>query len=264
MKTFFAIGNENIGCDILLVEIGDGYCCYALLEDQKKTFVQIKYFTYDAEHTVKELTEIFNKLKERNCRKIVVSVAFSQALLIPATYGYNDSLLNLIYDLPFQKQFSDKVPEWQLVISYSMPLPVFNLIEVNFPSAEFFHAYTPVLKIYNGFVASNQIDIHFTPQHFRVAVKKEKQVLLLQTYSYKTPLDVVYFLLKICYEFKLHQSEVFVIIAGLIEQDSGLYNELHNYFLNLHFAQAPAYSLPENDHPHHYFTSLYNLAACVS
>jgi hypothetical protein len=77
-------------------------------------------------------------------------------------------------------------------------------------------------------------------------------------------LDVVYYLLKICYELNLDQSETYVVVSGLIDKDSALYNELHNYFLNLHFAQAPSYSLPQNEHPHYYFTSLYNLAACVS
>jgi len=95
-------------------------------------------------------------------------------------------------------------------------------------------------------------------------VKKNKQLQLAQAYSYKTPLDVVYYLLKICYEFGLDQSEVFVILSGLIDQDSAMYSELHSYFLNLYFAQPPPYSVPENEYPHHYFTSLYNLAACVS
>jgi hypothetical protein len=121
-----------------------------------------------------------------------------------------------------------------------------------------------MLKIYNGFVAPDQIDIHFNTEYFIVLVKKNKQAQLVQTYSYKTPLDVVYYLLKICYEFQIKQPEVFVIVSGLIDKDSNMYTELHNYFLNLHFAQAPSYSIPENDHPHHYFTSLYNLAACVS
>ena len=101
-------------------------------------------------------------------------------------------------------------------------------------------------------------------QQFRVLVKKDHQVHLAQTYSYKSPLDVVYFLLKICYEFKLDQSSVFVILSGLIEKDSAMYRELHSYFVNLHFAEATSYELPQNELPHHYFTSLYNLAACAS
>ena len=126
------------------------------------------------------------------------------------------------------------------------------------------HAHTPSIKVFNGFISVDQIDIHFSTQYFRVLVKKEKQIQLAQTYLYKNPLDVVYYLLKICYEFALDQTVVAIIVSGLIDKDSAMYTELHNYFLNIDFAQAPSYSIPENDYPLHYFTSLYNLAACVS
>lgn len=252
-----------MNCNVLLLETGEDYCCYGLLNQQERSFQQIRYITFEATNAVEELSKIFDELKNQNCEKTVVSSAFSQALLIPATYGYNDSLLHLIYDLPSQKQFSDKVPEWQMCVSYFMPYSVFKLINDQFSPAQFFHVYTPALKIYNGFVASNQIDIHFSAQHFRVLVKKEKQVQLAQTYNYKTPLDVVYYLLKISCELGMKQPEMLVIVSGLIDQNSAMFAELHNYFLNLHFAQAPSYSLPANEHPHHYFTSLYNLAACA-
>ena len=249
--------------NVLLLEAGADYCCYGLLNKQERSFQQIRYITFDETMAIEELTKFFAEIKNQNCEKTIVSSAFAQALLIPTNYGYNDSLLRHIYNLPSQKQFSDKIPEWQMCISYSMPHSVFNLINDQFSPVQFFHVYTPVLKIYNGFVASNQIDIHFSKQHFRVLVKKEKQVQLAQTYQYKNPLDVVYYLLKIFCEFQMKQSETFVIVSGLIDQDSAMFAELHNYFLNLHFAQAPSYSLPANDHPHHYFTSLYNLAACA-
>lgn len=265
MKTVFTIGNSNMDCDILLLEIGEDFCCYALLKGQERDFQQIKYFTFEETQATEKLKNVLDDLRNENCKKVVVCSAFSNAMLVPNKYAqYNESLLNSVYDSPSQKFFSDSIPEWQLVAAYSMPQSIYNLISERFFSVHFFHAYTPGLKIYNGFVASDQIDIHFTTQHFRVLVKKDKHVQLAQTYSYKTALDVAYYLLKVCYEFKLNQSEVFVIVSGLIDQDSAMYNELHNYFLNLHFAQAPAYSLPENEHPHHYFTSLYNLAACVS
>ena len=126
------------------------------------------------------------------------------------------------------------------------------------------HAYTPSLKVFNGFSAPSQIDVYFGIRHFRVLVKKDNHIQLAQTYSYKNPLDVVYYLLKICYEVGLEQTEISVVLSGLIDENSAMFSELHSYFMNLHFAEAPAYSVPENDFPGHYFTSLYNLAACVS
>lgn len=265
LKTVFAIGNETTGCDILLLEIGEGYCCHALLNGIERTFQQIKYITYDEFEEENTLEQFFDELKNENCSQVIVCSAFPQSLLIPAQFNKdNYSLLRSIHNNFPQKKFTDTIPEWQMIIDYSIPVSVFNLITEKFSLVQFLHAFTPVLKIYNGFTAPDQIDLHFSTLHFRVLIKKQNHVQLAQTYLYKTPLDVAYYLLKICYEFELDQSQVFLIVSGLIDKDSAMYTELNSYFLNLHFAQAPTYSLPQHEYPHHYFTSLYNLAACVS
>ena len=265
MKTVFSIGNNDSDADTLLIELGENYCCYALLDRNSKSFQLIRYISFDEFESESKLGDLLNEWAAKNFTKVVICSAYAQALLVPQNiFKPNDRLVSVIYDSLGQRQFSDAVPEWQIINSYSIPSSIYDRILQQFPSVVFFHAYTPSLKIYNGFVAGDQIDIHYTTQNFRVLVKKDQQVNLAQTYAYKTPLDVVYYLLKICYEFKLEQSEVFLIVSGLIDQDSNLYSELHNYFLNIHFAQAPAYSLPATEHPHYYFTSLYNLAACVS
>jgi hypothetical protein len=265
LKTVFTIGDASADCDTLLLEIGEGYCCHALLKGKERAFYQIRYLTFNEREAEETISHLLDDLKKENCEQIIVCSAFPQSLLTPRQGHKNDYiLLNVIYDSPSQKYLKDEVHEWQMCVTYALPVSIFNLIKERFRFAEFVHAYTPTLKIYNGFVAADQIDVHFTTQHFRVLVKKNKQVQLAQAYSYQTPLDVVYYLLKICYEFELDQKKVFVILSGLIDHDSAMYTELHNYFLNLHFAPAPSFSLPGNEYPHHYFTSLYNLAACVS
>jgi hypothetical protein len=265
LKTVFAVGNTDTDCDILLLEIGEGYCCQALLKGKERTFQQIKYTTFHSLEAEENLAAVFNELEKENYQQVIVCSALPQSLLIPNQFNSSSpAFLNAIYDDASQKIFTDSIPEWQTVTIYSIPASVFSLVIERFPSAQFLHAYTPVLKIYNGFTATDQIDIHFSTQHFRILVKKQNHIQLAQIYSYKTPLDVVYYLLKICYESGLNQSQIFLIVSGLIDKDSAMYAELHSYFLNLHFAQAPSYTVPGNEYPHHYFTSLYNLAACVS
>lgn len=265
MKTVFTIGAANDGCDILLLEIGEGYCCHALLKGNERTFHQIQYVTFEELEAEEKLLQIIEQLKKANCEKIVICSAFPQSLLTPKHGHKNDYiLLNVLYDAPSQKFLKDEIPEWQLDITYTVPISVYNSIKERFRFPDFMHAYTPSIKVFNGFLSDDQIDIHFSTQHFRVLVKKDKHIQLAQTYSYKNPLDVIYFLLKICYEFSLNQSTVAVIVSGLIDEDSAMFAELRNYYLNLDFAQAPSYSVPENEYPLHYFTSLYNLAACVS
>lgn len=263
MKTVFTIGEAQGDRDRLLFELGRDYCNYAFVKD--RNIQLIRYLSFEEWEADQSLAAILKELQEQDFQSVFVCSALATALLVPQTHfngKYN--LLDIIYDLPKQFHLNDPVPEWQIVNMYSIPVSFRQLVLAHFPDARFYHAYTPALKIYNGFVAPDQIDIHFSTGQFRVLVKKENNIQLAQIYSYKTPLDVIYYLLRICYEFDLVQSDVFLIVSGLIDKDSALFKELHNYFLNLHFAQAPDYILPETEHPHYYFTSLYNLAACVS
>jgi uncharacterized protein DUF3822 len=206
---------------------------------------------------------IAERLQTINPGKVIVSSSFSEALLIPQKYAINNfNLLDTIYDHADHSHLQDNVAEWQICTSYAIPDTIHKLLLEKFPSVQFFHVYTPLIKV-NTEITDNHIIINFTTENFRVLVKNNNQVQLVQTYIYKTPLDVIYYLLKICYEFGLNQSEIVLIISGLVDADSSLYEELRNYFLTLHFPDPPSFSLPKNDHPHYFFTSLYNLAECA-
>jgi hypothetical protein len=173
-------------------------------------------------------------------------------------------MLDLVYDQHAQQYLHDSIPEWQMVNMFSLPKALYQTLQQSFSTVNFCHAYTPTIKMYNGYVADHQLMVHFTPEYFRVLLKKDAAIHLAQTYSYTSPLDVVYFLLKISYEFNLDQSSVYIILSGLIEKDSSMYTEVEQYFANVHFAHPPEIKLPDNSHPQYFFTSLYNLATCVS
>ena len=261
MKTLFTIGAAEQAADTLLLEIGQDHCCYAFFDRSANAFSFIRYLTFSEPE--ESLESLFDEWKSP--QQVVVCSAGTQALLVPQKFFQpKPSLVAAVYDPDRSHELNDRIPEWQMVNTYALPAAVYEQLIARFPDARFFHAYTPALKIHNGFDAPDQVDIHFTTTHFRVLVKKGGEVQLMQTYGYKVPLDVVYFLLKICYELGLEQEQVFLIVSGLIDKDSALYEELHHYFLNLHFAKEPACTLPASDHPPYYFTSLYNLAACVS
>lgn len=244
--------------------MGRDHCCYAYLHKPSAAISRIQLTSFDEPEVEEQLPTLFETLRGHDFESVVVSSAFPQALLYPQKYfkdGY--TALDLVYDQPMQAYFHDRIFEWQIVNMYAMPKAVNNAIREAFVNVQYFHTYTPTIKIYNGYVADQQLSVHFTGQYFQVMLKKDAAVHLLQTYAYKTPLDVIYYLLKICYEFNLPQAEVFVILSGLVARESALFTDLQQYFTNLHFAQQPEISLPESPYPQYFFTSIYNLAACV-
>lgn len=267
MNTVFEIGDlkEN-NADSLFIEVGQTFFSLALISSESKAagFVGMYSFEYiDLEESIDKLFKIISDRKG-GVNNLVISPAFPEALLVPNKfYHHKSSLLNGIFNEKHFFSLNDPVAEWQLINVYTLPVTVHKKLSEYFPDASYMHAYTPLLKVYNGFSADYQVAAHFIGKQFRVVVKKNHHIELVQTYSYTSPLDVVYYLLKICSEFDLPQEDTQIIISGLIEEDSALYKELHNYFLHLHFATNTTLALPEHEHPSHFFTSLHNLAACA-
>jgi hypothetical protein len=103
--------------------------------------------------------------------------------------------------------------------------------------------------------------VDFRPDDFTVLLVKSSRLLLAQTYTYSTPEDVVYYLLKICAQLGLSQQELQLQVSGLIDSDSALYKELYQYFLNIEFRES---GWQGNEYPAHFFTTLNDLARCAS
>ena len=267
LKTLFDIRSEKeTGTEhSLLLEIGKDYCSYAVWHKPSHTIDRLQFISFQETEGDEQLPKLLSEIKGNDFNAVYVCSAMPQSILVPNKFFNNDyEALDTIYNEPAQEYFNDRIAEWQMVNMYALPQSVHRQLHQRFPAAQFIHAYTPAIKVYNGYVADNQLSVHFTPQYFRVLLKKDTSIHLAQTYYYATPLDVVYYLLKICYEFELDQSSVFIILSGLVEKESNLYTELEQYFVNIHFAHPPEFHLPENNLPHYFFTSLYNLATCVS
>lgn len=266
LNTLFDIQSDEaqIKDMTLLIEAGPDHCTYAFLSADHKSLSQLKFVSHDETDAEISMKKIIEEVRLNEIKNTTFCSAYPQSLLMPQKGFKEDySLLNLIYDQPDQHFRHDRIAEWQMINIYSLPNSLNALLE-QLPNPKFCHVYTTSLRIYNGFVAEDQICVHFTTQYFRIIVKRAQHVQLAQTYFYKTPLDVVYYLLKICAAFGLDQKNACLILSGLVEEDSSMYKEIHNYFLNIQFAHPPVLALPKNEHPHHFFTSLYNLAACES
>lgn len=252
LKTLFDIGDKNEGT-IILCEVGPDYTCIATADEQHKLH-SLRYFSTS-------LDEIdANELSLHSFQKLVVHSAYPEALIVPHKYfdeQNSKQWLKEMFGFNESPQFHNAINEWQVTVAYTLP----ETIDNQFTNAVYWHVYATALK--NCFGAQNQINIHFSPKCFRVMVKKGSALQLCQTYPYTTPLDVIYYLLNICQKFNLSQNATHLSLSGLIEKDSALYKELHQYFSNLSFNQSAGTSQLNEDYPAHYFTSVYQLVACA-
>lgn len=267
LNTIFEIGGTgDRDTGILLCEWGAGHCCIAMLHEPSKTLTYLGYFGVEA-NDEPAVASVLEALAGRaaSATRVVICSAFPQAVLVPRRlFKEGQDFISPMYGNRFAPQLSEAINEWQVVNAFALPAHLHHPITARFPEALITHVYSAELRIYNGFVAEHQMVIHFSPNYFRVVVKKSGQLQLVQIYFYKAPLDVVYYLLKIVEELQLDKDDTYLVVSGLIEESSVLYKDIESYFSNVHFAKPHPVTLTSNDHPQHFFTSMYKLAACVS
>jgi len=261
VNTLFQFGDQNKQVDTVLCEWGRQYCCLAGYDAGSGLVNWLTYKTYDVlnDSTIKSIVDEVSA-----AGSVVVAASFPEAILTPL--GHNgEELLQQLYN-PAQTVVAliDDINEWQVKSHYLLPKAIHVAFNDKFSNITYINFFTAALKGYNSYPSGDQIAIHFSPNQFSVLVKKNGQLQLAQIYRYQAPLDVVYYLLKITEEFELSKDETILIISGLIEESSDLYKELYQYFLNIHFAKPSLGTVDSNTYPSHFFTSIYNLATCVS
>lgn len=253
----------------LVIETGAGFISFGKI-GLAGEMVEAAYFTAvpEEEDLLSVLLHHIPSLNDRY-HQIMVGYAFPAALLIPDKlyhFENSDALIRSVYgETGPLTVINEAVPAWQLHTVYTAPGWVRETAARRFANARYWHRYSATLKTKPA--GSDQLLVHFDRQEFSVLAFQNNQLLLAQIFSYTAPEDVLYALLKITHSFQLSQQTVQVLISGLAEENSALYKELYRYFIRIDWAvHTGDHTLADhfNEYPPHYFTSLFNLAACAS
>lgn len=273
-KLFHIITNTNQpepDSRILSMNIGDRHFSYAITSASGHRLFSLAYFAGtnpDSEFLAgllaaePALSQPFSEVK--------TEFQFSQCLLVPESYSENKAQSHELVKAmtgAFRPTeiLSDAIKLHQIHAIYAVPRQVFWWLTSKFQAFKHRHHYSAILQSGNFSGEESCFFIDFRPEEFSVVVVNENQVLLAQTYSYATPDDVLFRLLKICRFFGLEQEKVQIKLSGLVEEQSALYNELFQYFLCTAFRKCPEWEagLQQYGYPSQYFVSLKDLATCA-
>jgi hypothetical protein len=252
---------------VLLCELSQHHVCLALADGTLKNIGQLSYYELRNGLEPEKLRQL---LKAENLdfsliKRVVISNAFKEVVLVPAHHFSKENarrFYTTTYGNTAETFFFDDLANENAVLVHVVPQAIMGILK-SARGTEIKHSYTCWLKNGNDLNEENGIAVHFTNKEIGVMVKKEHQLKLMQSYYYTAPLDVVYYLLAICREYSLSQTGIALMLSGLVSEDSAMYTELHQYFSNIRFWE-PSVTLPvHSDHPHHYFSSMYNLASCA-
>lgn len=264
MRQIFHIEKESKKPSLqLLCEWGENYCCWGNWDEETGSLTDFSFFSFQTNDATTVAALIRKMTQQQDAPpEVFISAGFPQSVLSPTKFANSEHFGSLVFGQDKALPFTDVIDNWQMVNQYMVPSEIERAIRESFPKSHFSHVYSTGIRSVEPGVP-NALYTHFMPDNFRVLVIKESHVELAQTYAYTAPLDVVYYLLKVCQELHLSPEQNALILSGLIEQDSFLYQEITNYFFDVKFSSTPS-MLSDSSLPAHYFTSLFNLASCAS
>ena len=283
LKPAFQIEVSNISAEELLhsrllVEVNPNSFTYVLLNQRNMSPLVVKYFQleHSKDHPLSEvLREIMEEevVLRRPVKETLLVYNFPDSSLVPEPVFTPDTNREIIDALHGNLQkgliLTEKIPWWELFNVYRIPPDLHQLLQQTFSAGKYWHYYSLMLKSYKMFDWADREDcikaIFYADKMVMLAIR-EGRVQLVQTFSYQDTKDVAYYLLNCCRQLGLSQERVRLLVGGLIDRQSSLSTELHNYFLHVHFEDIDD-SIKITDElkelPLHYFSSILKMAVCA-
>ena len=257
----------------LLIEISTQGISYIAVNGQN-TCIALSVYHFDAdinnEQVANNLKTIVSNqpVLQQPFKKVSVVYVFSEAVLVPDEFmnvPANEAMMELVYgDMEDSITRYDSMNKHHLHNMYRVPKQIDSVLAHLFTPVNHYHLYSLLPDIIKA--TGNKLYCIFSTKNITVQLIKEGKLQVIQSFAYKVPEDAVYHLLNVCESFDVPVTNIEIELSGMIATDSNLYNELYKYFLHLSFVALPetfTYNDEIKKYPSHYFSHLFQLAACV-
>jgi Protein of unknown function (DUF3822) len=257
----------------LFIEAGPmGISIFVL--DADNCFRNVLVYSFPAEMNAGDFTKEMKRivmtedLLQKQYRRIDIFWAFPESILVPPEFmdrDTNSEMLDLVYgDANRGEVKNDFLYKHNLHNVYRVPSGIAEIFRSHFASAGQTHQYS--LLVDRKKEGEYELHAIFYTNSFTVMLRKDGNLQVVQNFMYGNPADAAYHLLNVCHGFGVAPALVTLHISGLVDERSNLYAAVYNYFLNIRFDELPG-SFEYHDeikaHPHHFFSHLFDMAACV-
>lgn len=268
-RLFQVQGSGEASHDALLsLRFGDQHAAVALTSRDGSQLHRLEYFQVH-QWTKAATEELFAQLVPDAAAPVTAEIVFDMgSLSLLPIAGYDETRLQALHQTlyPFAGPAvfrTESIAAWQLYVGYPVPIWLHRSIETHFSKCRVRHSLRLALETSGQSDQHGKLLVDIGIASFRVVLLRNNRLQLFQNFSYTTPADVLYYLLKICQEQALQQQEVSLVLTGLVDKDSALYRELWQYFFQVSIREA-VFATPDFPYPLHYFTTLNDIAVCVS
>jgi Protein of unknown function (DUF3822) len=260
----------------LIVVTGSNDWQFALLNKEHKSIDSVIGFHFDKAVDEKDFAAKWDAVMDEypflNKFYSTVTVVYvtAETAILPGK-EFNEQSTKTVLDTLYAEKDNaviktDFVVADDLQVAYRVPSSINNIIQRAYINADSKHYYSRELTALAKSGYDNIMLVNFFGGHFTVCLLKERKLQLMQLYEYRQPEDVLFYLLTIAREFDCNREEMALVIGGMVDEKSALFNELKKYFLNISLSAKPetiSCTKAFEEFPLHYFHSLFTTALCV-
>lgn len=148
---------------------------------------------------------------------------------------------------------------------YRYPTALDEAVKTHFTQPNYKHTYTKVLEnlLTSERMLMEMLKVQFYETTMLVTVIYGNKLMLMQSYNYNSPEDIIYYLLNIVQEFSLNVQSTPVEVSGMLDISSRHFELLENVFGRLSLETVSTDSIFK-EHigvaNAHYYTPYYNLS----
>lgn len=223
---------------------------------------------YDIFYQVRTLSKIL--VKSYNDTRVYYNIC--EALVMPANKFSTDAAdvyLEAVHgnNMNAVIKYDNVNIEASLITVYRIQKPLFDMVNSNLMMVNARHTYSKLLEdvFTEGSVLEREfLDLRFYYGYLVVSVIKSGKLQLIQSYSFQTADDILYYLLSIAKQFQLSTRETQVKISGIIDIKSTEMDYIRKVFNKISLnTEIPDLDFKKNisGYPLHYFTPFLNLVA---
>ncbi len=154
-------------------------------------------------------------------------------------------------------------------VVFSVPVVLADLFRSKYPAVKFYHQSVPLIEeltLKSKIEADGRrVLVNVSPTFFDFVLIDGGEIVLFNTFKYKSIADFKYFFLNAIDNLKLSPLTTSVGVSGIVQSDSPIIEFMKEYIRNIGYFEKPShfeYAYGFNEVPSHYFTNMINLYQC--
>ena len=270
---------KDIQCD-LFSGISSTEFALALLDRKRNKFLALEVFRTDAITEparqalwLKETSKESIILKNDSFKKASVAIVNELTTLIPSALFRKEDA-EKYFHFNFNEEdtviHSEHIRSFDAVNTFAISKPVEEAVNLIFNQPDIHHHETALLEgIFLSFKKSNDktLLLNIRDGYVDIIVTEGKKLIFINTFSYKTGNDLLYYVMFACDRLQLNPEIISAILMGSVEKETETYHLLYKYIRNVSFSprlNVFDFSYVFNEIPAHFFFNLFSLALCES